>query len=136
MPIITTIDSEKGIRIHTVTGEVTADDFRTALTKVHTSPDSQSTMNGLWDLRAATGDFSTVDIDRMADFVGSQWGNIGPHKIALVVSRDVDFGLARMYEQLLEMQSTIELMVFRDSEEATRWLIEDDGQADSPLGPQ
>jgi len=123
------IDSSTGLRIHTATGELTAADFRAALEAVYESPDFEPGKHGLWDLRAAKGAISSEEIDQLASFVGSRWGHLGARKIALVVSRDLDFGLARMYEQLLEIQSSIAVMVFRDIEEAKGWLLE----ADEPV---
>ena len=39
--------------------------------------------------------------------VGNKWGTGGKNKAALVVSRQVDFGLARIYEQKLESKSPL-----------------------------
>jgi hypothetical protein len=39
-----------------------------------------------------------------------------------VVSRDLDYGLARMYEQMLLASTEARTMVFRDIEEAKAWL--------------
>ena len=67
----------------------------------------------------------------MQDFVGEHVveGCVAEPLLFVDVSRDLDFGLARMYEQLLEIQSSIAVMVFRDIEEAKGWLLE----ADEPV---
>jgi hypothetical protein len=45
----------------------------------------------------------------------------GDPRIAVVVSGDVAFGMARMYSALAE-ESSVPTSVFRDLEEAMRWL--------------
>ncbi len=39
-----------------------------------------------------------------------------------VVARDLDYGLTRMYQQLLESQSLGEVQVFRNFDKAVNWL--------------
>jgi hypothetical protein len=46
----------------------------------------------------------------------------GGGKVALVVSGDLEYGLARMYDLLSEYQIDRELMVFKDYDEALRWI--------------
>ncbi len=51
-----------------------------------------------------------------------QEGADGPHKLALVLSRDVAFGMARMYQSLTESNEQNHVGVFRDIDEAKAWL--------------
>jgi hypothetical protein len=77
----------------------------------------------MWDLRDADlTAFSTDDIKSVSGLVKQNWGTSSSSRAALVVSRDVDFGLARMYEQLLDNGSTGDVTVFRDYDEAIAWL--------------
>jgi len=42
-------------------------------------------------------------------------------RVALVVSSSRDFGLGRMYEQMMEVATPVRIMVFRDRDEAEIW---------------
>ncbi len=54
-------------------------------------------------------------------------------KSAIVAPNDLDFGMARMFELMMQSQ-TIEVMVFRDEQAARQWL-EDESAADLSGGP-
>ncbi|MBW2192582.1 MAG: hypothetical protein JRF27_02220 [Deltaproteobacteria bacterium] len=123
MEITTNIDKEAGLRTHKVTGTLSIDDLMAKLGEIYSIPDFQPDMNVLWDLRSADlASFSTSDIQKVRDFVGYKWGTGGSSRAALVVSRDIDFGLSRMYEISLESITTSLLQVFRDFDEALTWL--------------
>jgi hypothetical protein len=126
MQITTQIDPDTGFRVHTVTGDLKLDDVRTALEDTYAHPDFRPEAGAVWDLVAATGDISTEEVRHLADFVGKLVGEGASGKVALVVAHDFEFGMARMYESILGGQSSKRFMVFRDMEEATRWVDEDD----------
>ena len=123
MEITTNIDKEAGLRTHKVTGIVSKNDLLAKLDDIYSIPDFQTEMNVLWDLRNADlASFSSDDIHKIRDVVGYNWGTGGTSRAALVVSRDIDFGLSRMYEMSLESITTSKLQVFRDIDEALTWL--------------
>ena len=123
MEITTDIDREAGLRTHKVTGTLSLNDLMAKLDEIYSIPDFQPEMNVLWDLRNADlASFSSSDIYEVRDFVGYKWGTGGSSRAALVVSRDIDFGLSRMYEISLESITTSTLQVFRDFDEALSWL--------------
>jgi len=124
MPIHTEIDKDTGIRRHTVTGDLTFATLKETLGTLYQSSEFQPDTNVLWDLRDAKQALTSKEVDRLADYVGGHWGTRGGSKAAIVVSRDVDFGMARMYEQLLAIHSSSVVMVFRELEDATSWLHE------------
>ena len=77
----------------------------------------------VWDLGEA--DFSAVsssDVRAVKELVGKYWGVGGQSKAALVVSRELDFGLTRMYEILMSGATTSKVMVFKNLKEAYEWL--------------
>jgi hypothetical protein len=123
MPIDTVVDPKTGWRIHTVTGELGLDEARNALAAIYDDPQYDPDSHALWDLRdAVLSGFSADQIRSLASYVGERWGASGRNRAALVVSRDLDFGLARMYEQLLTGRTTSEVRVFRVYSEAIDWL--------------
>ena len=49
---------------------------------------------------------------------------LGDGKIALVMNRDIDFGIARAWESITNLDVDIQIHVFRQLEEAINWLNE------------
>ena len=47
---------------------------------------------------------------------------IGDGKLAVVAPEDIIFGLTRMWEALVETRTSMEIHVFRNREDAVRWL--------------
>jgi hypothetical protein len=126
MPIKTQIDHETGFRTHAVTGRLTLDEVLSTLENAYANPDFRADAPAVWDLTGAIGDFPTEDVRHLADFVSKRVGDEITGKVALVVSRDFEFGMARMYESILGSQSSKPVMVFRDMEEAKAWLNKQD----------
>ena len=123
MPIETRIDEGAGLRIHTVTDEMTYDDLSTTLKAVYSEPGFRQELNVLWDLRGAVlTAFSSSDVGRVVDVVRGNWTGA---RAALVVARDADFGTARMYELQHDRTASGKIRVFRDLEEAKAWVMQE-----------
>jgi hypothetical protein len=124
MKIKTEINQKKNVRVHIISGQFDVDALYNSLTEMYTSLPLHADMNVLWDLRAAEGigSLATDQLNKVIGLVGRKWGIAGQNKAALVVSRQADFGLARMYEQELENQSPSKIRVFKDIKKAARWI--------------
>ncbi len=123
MAVTTTLDTETGARTHVVTGELTPEELLEALGGVYARQDYRPGACALWDLRGAElHKFDKKDIRRVATFVTDKRGAPKGTCAALVVGRSLDFGLARMYEQMLVASTDVRVMVFRDIDEARVWL--------------
>ena len=119
------IDHKAGIRQHKVTGPIDIEELKIFLKRLYAHPDFDPIMNAIWDLEEA--DFSEVsssDVRSVIDVVRKYWGTEGKSKAALVVSKDVDYGLTRMYEILMSGVSASQVMVFKNMKEAHDWLAE------------
>ena len=122
MAITTTIDSETGLRTHVVTGELTPEDLIETFEKAFSRDDFHAGSNALWDFQGATGkNLFPGEIRSLVDAVVKHRSGDEGTRIAVVVARDLDFGLARMYEQMLEAATPVRVMVFRDCGEAEIW---------------
>jgi len=123
MTITTHIDKEANLRHHKVTGPLTKDELIEKLKEVYSEPDFDPDMNTLWDLREADlSSFFSPDIQEVRDFVSEHWGTGGKSRSALVVSRDLNYGLSRMYEAFLKGKTSSEVAVFRDYDDAVKWI--------------
>ena len=125
MPISVHIDKKARIRFHQISGDVTLDEIMSTLRQLYASADFDADLNVLWDWRSANvGAISFEEAKYISDFAGHHWGTSGTSRAAFVVARDEHYGLARMFELLLDSRSSSKVMVFRDLEKALTWLAE------------
>lgn len=74
----------------------------------------------IWDLRGGRFDWSAERIKDFRQFILDHRPP-GRGRVAAVASGDLTFALARMYEAL-SSEVPVELMVFRDVDEARAWV--------------
>lgn len=76
----------------------------------------------LWDLRAlAKGPDSTPEVHQSVDLVRRTNALWAGSRAAIVVARDVDFGIARMFGVYAE-EIDVDYRLFRDMRSALEWL--------------
>lgn len=78
-------------------------------------------MSELWDLRNAEAMLSSEELPEIVAFVSQHIERRGKGRTAVVTGCDVDYALARIAQFHVE-ELGIELMVFRELDEAERWL--------------
>ena len=124
MKIKTEINQKKNVRVHIVTGKFDVDVLFNSLKDMYSDLPLQADMNVLWDLRNVEGisKTATSQLDKVSALVSKKWGNAGKSKAALVISRQVDYGFVRIYEQRLENQTTSKVRVFKDIKKAAQWI--------------
>lgn len=124
MKITSTYDHQNNLRIHTVTGDVYIDELLQEMEKIGSGPKDIAEMNSLWDLREANlALIKREHIERVKDIVVHYWKNSSSTKSALVVTRDIEFGLTRMYEMQVGNEVPTKIMTFRDYQKALDWML-------------
>ena len=73
------------------------------------------------DLNA--GPLTVDDVGRVAQLCADRRADLGAGKCALIMVRDLEFGLARMWGSLVEDKWDVEANIFRTREEAIAWLM-------------
>jgi len=120
LPISYRIDAAAGAVFTTASGDLTAEEAAGYLGKLLdqlTAP-----MNGLIDLREVAGvELDANAVGDLAHLTSSFEERVAGARVALVASRDLVFGMARMY-QSLRADAPYEIGVFRDMDEARFWL--------------
>jgi len=120
--IKSTIDPSKDLTVHTIAGKITADEIVDHLEKYYSS--EKPTKNMMWDFTKAKGEKIPSDgIMKIAKtrkkFDDSRKGG----RTALVFSRDVGYGLGRMYETHATYEgSSINYSIFYNIDDALKWL--------------
>lgn len=115
------IDKNANLVFTTIKGEVTANEVLAALTGLLDSPEYRPGLNGLVDLRESDMDPDAKEIRKIAALLINNKERIGESRSAIVVSEDLAYGLARMFEAYAD-ESSIETRIFRDMEAARSWL--------------
>ena len=117
------IDDARAVATVRITGRVTVAEAERAFERLAAHPQYHDGVARLWDLREAkfTG-FALNDMRRIGDAAIATLSNPSG-RVALLVAREVDFGLSRMYQAT--GGETLPLQVFRDLEAAEVWLKSD-----------
>ncbi|MEO8201142.1 MAG: hypothetical protein ABI679_11520 [Gemmatimonadota bacterium] len=118
MPGAYNIDPHRHLVLSRGWGVVTNDDFMVHARELTEDPRFQPTFSQLSDLRDAERlELDTFTVRRLAAISPFGAGS----RRALVVSSDLAFGMARMFQTLREGNGE-ELQVFRDIDAALDWL--------------
>jgi hypothetical protein len=123
MNVETQMDAAKSLRTHKVKGLINFQDLSNLLKGIYNSADFDPNLHSLWDVRDA--DLSAVkpeEIRALAEYVRANWAMNRKNKAAIVVSGLSDFGISRMYEQILGPAAAGKVMVFRNIKSAWDWI--------------
>lgn len=115
-------EPQTGMAIVTCSGELRASDAKEGVVTLWNDPDWGG-KSAVWDFRTAQFVVTPAEIQEIADFVLSNQPATPPERVAFVTGREVDFGLARMFDAFRRDPRT-DFRVFRDYEEALRWAGE------------
>ena len=123
MPIIKQVEQSQQLTIFTGTGELSFEEVRNTIRSFYAS---KPTLNVLCDLRQASAErISSSQVNQIAELVQKLKRVRQEGRTAIVSTRDVTFGVARMLEALINIPNddcSYELRVFRDIKVAARWL--------------
>ena len=124
------IDKQINVLFERFRGKVTADDFREAIKESYRHPDWEKGQDVLCDIREAEFD---MNYEKMSSAIRSFSPDDRSNKLALVVKRDLEYGMFRMFQALTEpTEIWREMKIFRDINEAKEWL----GVPDSTQFPE
>jgi hypothetical protein len=115
------IDKDEGIVYGTLKGEVDVDEVLTELNGIISDADYDPGLNGITDLRESNWESDQGDLRKLVHFLIKHRKQIGRSRSAVVVSSDRAYGMSRMFE-VFSSESSINVRVFRDFEEAKRWV--------------
>ena len=122
MPISYRIDSRCNLVLTTADGVLTDDDVLDHKRKLTADPNFKAGMCEITDIRDVTEFRVTVEgVNKMVATDSANASGLAEYKLAIIAKQDVVFGMARMYQTLTE-GNVPNVRVFRDHEEAARWL--------------
>ena len=120
MPHTYSIDLEHGIIRQHLWGVITVRDLRELASAMWADPHYRKKLHILADLREAQ---VNIRYEEMLEYTHFLSGNSDIGRQAIVVGRQLEFGMARMYQQLTEHNvSRADLKVFFDMQAAEEWI--------------
>lgn len=109
-------------RVH-YRGEFTVEGFTAAFERLLQDPGFQSGMPCVWDCTEATGaGIDAGGLETIGRLVQKNAARRGPGKTAVVAGEGVVFGMARMYDLMLDGRRENPFQVFRNMADARAWL--------------
>jgi hypothetical protein len=106
-------------------GDAEAVTFRTCLEDVFNHERWRQGMPYLFDhSNLNSGPLTMNDVRRIADFCLDFKEMFGSSRLALLLRRDLEFGLARVWGALVEGQWDAKVCTFRSRDDAVKWLLE------------
>lgn len=129
MPLTYSIELNGSLILAIASGTVTNQDLSEYVSSLAKDARVKPGMKELIDLRGAAGaEVTSNGLLSLATFTLSQKERFRGIKCAIVADRDLAFGLARMYEAYSEGEGIpVDRKVFREFDEACRWLGIDPG---------
>jgi len=122
MPITFQTDISRELTVFKITGTVKIGEW---LDTLRAYAESGTTRFELYDIREGEGEgFTSKQIEQIIEQAKSSLSPRPPgSKTALVTSKDVHFGMSRMYQAVSEIEGiTWKTETFRSMEEACKWL--------------
>jgi hypothetical protein len=122
MIVNTIVDKEDAVMTHQVTGKITFEEIKSSYKTILSHPDFQENISVIWDLRDAdASEFDRQDVVRLARYFETQLKNRSKFKVAVIVSRDLEYGLSRMY-QVAAADLPAKIGIFINLEDAKKWV--------------
>jgi hypothetical protein len=124
------VDREKGITVITCTGKISAEEVFEAIELDYREG---PTMNHIWVLEDADlSDIRAEDVRRLALTATEHSPAKAGGKTALVSSKDVSYGLGRMFSTFTDLAGhKAEYDVFRTLDEARAWMESQESEPSS-----
>jgi hypothetical protein len=116
-------DEAKDLTVFKVSGEL---NFEAVMPFVKAFYDGTPTRHVVWDMTdVSEADFSSEQVEQIAGLPSRFQGKRAEGKTALVVKKDILFGLSRMFEIHSNVrQAPFPIGVFRNLEDAYKWIEE------------
>jgi len=120
------VDETQGIITITLRGQLEVTGTLEALKSLWAEEARTGIKAALWDFREmVAGGVTTLQLREMATRHMRDRPDLPETRAAIVVSRDLEFGLARMVEAFVS-EGPVDMQAFRDFSEASAWLTEED----------
>ena len=116
------IDREKKIAVLEIQGTTTFLNIHEIIEALLSHPEHTDGMDEVWDFRdASLANFTAEDLIAIAALLTQHLDRLG-RRAALVVGRDLEYGIGQMWRAFAEENAPRDRRLFRSMEEAFAWL--------------
>ena len=116
------IDPKKNLAVIEINGKPTILNICEIVETLLSNPDHTDGMDEVWDFRnASLANFTIEDLTFLAPFLARHLDRLGK-RAALVVGRDVEYGIGQMWGAFAQEKAPRERRLFRSMEDAFLWL--------------
>jgi len=123
MPIETTYHEAENLRHHVLTGKFNGQELIEQVKQTYAAPGFVLRARSIWDVsRADVSEVTRDELRVLASFIQGAWRDTSDLRAAFVTGSDLNFGMARMYEQLQGVYQEDSIRVFREAEPAWEWV--------------
>lgn len=121
MPITTTVDNDRELTTHTVTGQPSFEEGMSTLTEFW---EGRPTKNTLWDFREVIlGRLTYGEVKKIIDYIGPRAKKRTGGKTGLVGSKDLVKGTEKlMVRYCRNNKLPFQIRAFRSIRKANKWL--------------
>ena len=117
-------DQNRNMLNISISGTPNFEEYTSAMETITHSSDYPPNVRTIWDIREADLSFANFTSIKKVVGIRASFKQRDNCKVALVASSNLQYGLCRMFQMLLEDRLPHELAVFRDYEEGEQWLLE------------
>jgi hypothetical protein len=123
MPFSYQIHPGQNLVVNTIQGHFNFSDYLTLMERILNDPRFQPAMHMFWDFLDSTlVEFTSDDFEKIRSYIQQNRARRGSgYRAVFLVSKDVDYGLSRMY-QIISEELPVQFEVFRDREAALAWI--------------
>lgn len=106
-------------------GDISVRDCLDMMARVRADPRYDVSFDALIDNRALSRPFTRAELEQVIPAVVQAFGGMTAHpRIAILVGRDVHYGVSRMFQMLIRGILDVDLRVFREPDQAALWLAQ------------
>ncbi len=116
-------DVSEDLMLLVTKGDATVEGITAFLDDIIAHPNWQPGMSILLDHRLLNlSPITTLGVEQISDYFTEISDALGGGKLAMVMNKDVDFGITRAWEIITQDRTQMQLHVFRTLDDAQAWI--------------
>lgn len=116
------INKDIGLLVIKYAGETTIEELAELIATIIKDPDYARSLNVLSDMRELNSSYSYQQMQAVVDKFPDPGEMVGKTRSAVLVAKDVTYGMGRVWGSITENRTVAHAQVFRSLKEALDWL--------------
>lgn len=128
------INKDIGLLVIKYAGETTIEELAELIATIIKDPDYSRSLNVLSDMRELNSSYSYQQMQAVVDKFPDPGEMVGKTRSAVLVAKDLTYGMGRVWGSITENRTVAQAQVFRGLEEALEWLgLHEDAEIEFPF---